>query len=509
MNPRRTTTRTRSDVGALRAAALLASILFASCGDRAATSSSACRAQNGCRLNVLLLMVDDLRPELGALGSPQVQSPRIDQLAAEGVLFRQAYVQIPVCGASRASMLTGLRPTHGRFISFDTRVDRDVPDAPTLADLLHGAGYTTISNGKILHWDDDDLDGWSEPPWRVAPGGADQLAYVLPENQQLVADHGRGPAYEAADVDDFAYPNGKVAEKSIADLRRLAADGKPFFLAAGFWKPHLPFNSPQRYWDLYDRDQLALASDPGRPVGAPDASIHASPELRLQYLGIPPAPQPIDGELARTLTHGYFAAVSYTDALIGRVLDTLDQLGLADDTIVVLTGDHGYLLGDHGMWTKHTNFDLTLHTPLVIRAPGAARGAVSDAIVESVDLAPTILELTGVAPPAELAGLSLTPLLDDPRGSGKGFAVSQWTSAISLDPGVWFGESIRTGRWLYTEWRERDGSLRARMLYDHERDPGETVNVAETTDPALVDELSVQLRAITGTAAQSTAGGDA
>ena len=479
--------------------------LAAACGDRAAPDASACRARNGCRPNVLLIMVDDLRPELGTLGAPHVRSPRIDALAADGVLFRQAYVQAPVCGASRASMLTGLRPTHGRFVSFDTRVDRDVPGVPTIADLLHGAGYTTIANGKVLHWDDDDLDGWSEPPWRVSPGGADQTAYLLPENRRLVAENGRGPAYEAADVDDFAYPNGRVAEKSIADLRRLARDGKPFFLAAGFWKPHLPFNSPRRYWDLYDRADVPLARDPQRPDGAPDAALHASPELRAQYLGIPPAPEPIPEDLARTLVHGYLAAVSYTDALVGRVLDTLDELGLADDTVVILTGDHGYLLGDHGMWTKHASFDLALRTPLVIRAPGARRGAATDEIVESLDLAPTILELTGVAAPSDLGGASLTPLLDDPRGAGKGFAVSQWTSAISLDPGPWFGESIRTGRWLYTEWRDRDGSLRARMLYDHDDDPGETVNVAGSVDPAIADDLSVRLRSITGTAAQSVA----
>ncbi len=475
--------------------AVLALLLASGCGDDDG-DDTACRAQNGCRPNVLLVMVDDLRPELGALGSAHVISPRIDQLAAEGVTFRQAYTQAPVCGASRASMLTGLRPTRRRFLSFDSRVDQDAPDAATLADLLRGAGYTTISNGKILHQVDDDLDGWSEPPWRVAPEDEDQTAYLLPENQRLVAERGRGPAYEAADVDDFAYPSGAVAEKSIADLRRLAQQGSPFLLAVGFWKPHLPFNSPRQYWDLYDRDQLPLASDPQSPAGAPDAALHASPELRAQYLGIPPPPQPIEGELARTLVHGYFAAVSYTDALVGRVLDELDALGLADDTVVVLVGDHGFLLGEHGLWTKHANFDLALRTPLVIRAPGAARGAASDAIVEGVDLVPTILELTGVAAPTDLAGESLTPLLDDPRRPGKGFAVSQWTSAISRDPGPWFGDSIRSGRWLYTEWRRPDGSLHARMLYDHETDPGETVNLAESADPAIVEALARQLRSI-------------
>lgn len=486
---------------AVATALVVVAALAAGCSDGSAPT--ACRAANGCRPNVLLIMVDDLRPELGALGAPHVLSPSIDELAAEGVTFRRAYVQAPVCGASRASMLTGLRPTHSRFVSFDSRVDRDVPGAPTLADLLRSAGYTTIANGKVLHWDDDDLDGWSEPPFRTSPGNADQTAYLLPENQALVAERGRGPAYEAADVDDLAYPNGQVAAKSIADLQRLAQEGAPFFLAVGFWKPHLPFNAPRRYWDLYDRDRVPLAPAPERPAGTPDAALHDSPELRGQYLGIPPRGEAIPEDLARTLTHGYLAAVSYTDALVGRVLAELDSLGLADDTLVVLTGDHGFLLGDHGMWTKHASFDLALRTPLVIRAPGGARGAATDAIVESLDLVPTVLDLTGIAPPAGAGGVSLTPLLDDPVAPSKGFAVSQWTSAISLDPGPWFGESLRTGRWLYTEWRDRDGSLHARMLYDHDADPDETVNVAETVDPRVVDELSLQLRAVTGTAAQS------
>lgn len=498
----RAETRTRARAGVL--SLLVGTALLAGCGEEPLSDRAPCRAANGCRPNVLLIMIDDLRPELGTLGASHVRSPRIDQLAAEGVTFRQAYVQAPVCGASRASMLTGLRPTHRRFVSFDTRVDRDAPGVPTLADLLRTAGYTTISNGKILHNEDDDLDGWSEPPWRVQPGNEDQMGYLLPENQRLVAEQGRGPAYEAADVDDYAYPNGKVAQKSIADLQHLAQQAGPFFLAVGFWKPHLPFISPQRYWDLYDRERLPLAPAPDRPDGAPDVALHRSPELRA-YHGIPPAPQPIEGDLARTLGHGYFAALSYTDALVGRVLDALADFGLADDTVVVLTSDHGFLLGDHGLWTKHATFDLALRTPLIIRAPGGARRAVSDAIVESVDLMPTILELTGVAAPSHLAGMSLTSLLDNPRLPGKGFAVSQWTSAISFDPGPWFGESIRTGRWLYTEWRNLDGSLRERMLFDHETDRDETVNVADSTDSAIVDALSQQLRAITGTAASSGA----
>lgn len=465
------------------------------------TEDRACRPAEGCRPNVLWIFVDDLRPELGTLGSAHVVSPSIDRLAAEGVLFEQAYAQAPVCGASRASLLTGLRPTHRRFLTHDSRVDADAPEARTVPDLLKAAGYTTIANGKVFHSEEDDADGWSERPWRSAPDNDDQLAYALPANRALVAEHGRGPPFESADVDDDAYPNGQVATKSIADLARLADSGAPFFLAVGFWKPHLPFNAPRRYWDLYDRDRLPGPRTPDRPTDAPDTALHLSLELRTQYLGLPPIGEPIPDELARDLTHGYLAALSYTDALIGRVLAALDDLGLADDTIVVLMGDHGFLLGDHGLWTKHANFDLALRTPLVIRAPGYARGGRSAAIVEGLDVAPTLFDLLGLEIPPEADGASLVPLLADPGAPGKGFAVSQWTSAISLDPGPWFGESIRTDRWLYTEWREVDGRLRARMLYDHEADPDEAVNVAERVDPAVVDALSAELRAVTGTPA--------
>jgi len=470
--------------------------LLASCSD-AGTDGAPCRADAGCRPNVLLIMVDDLRPELGSFGASHVHSPSIDRLAAEGVAFDRAYVQAPVCGASRASLLTGIRPTRRRFISFDTRVEKDAPGATTLPAALTTAGYTTVANGKILHWEDDDVASWSEPPWRSRPGNGDQRVYLAPESLEIEASAGRGPAYEAADVDDAAYPDGQLADKSIADLRRLAAGDAPFFLAVGFWKPHLPFNAPRRYWDLYDRASLPAPRAPGRPDGAPDAALHDSPELRAQYAGIPPAGEPIPDDLARTLTHGYLAALSYTDAQVGRLLDELDALGLADDTIVVLLGDHGFLLGDHGMWTKHANFDLALRTPLVIRAPGYARGAHVPAIVEGLDVYPTILELLGIAPRGVLDGQSVVPLLADPSAPGKGFAASLWTSALAFDGGVWFGESLRTGPWLYTEWRNPDASLRARMLYDHDADPDETVNVAERVDPEVLRQLEAQLRAVT------------
>lgn len=477
--------------------AVAATGALAACSDRT-LDGAPCRAEAGCRPNVLLIMVDDLRPELGSFGAPYVVSPSIDRLAAEGVAFDRAYVQAPVCGASRASLLTGIRPARRRFVSFDTRVEVDAPGATTLPGLLTAAGYTTIANGKILHWEDDDVASWSEPPWRIMPGGADQRVYLLPENQRSLEEQGRGPANEAADVADTAYPDGQVAEKSIADLRRLAAGDAPFFLAVGFWKPHLPFNAPARYWDLYDRATLPGPRAPGRPLDAPDAALHDSPELRAQYTGIPPAGEPIPDDLARTLTHGYLAALSYTDAQIGRVLGELDALGLADDTIVVLMGDHGFLLGEHGMWTKHANFDLALRTPLVIRAPGHARGARVAAIVEGLDVYPTIAELLGLAPPDALQGQSLVPLLADPSAPGKGFAAALWTSALAFDGGPWFGESLRSGRWLYTEWRNPDASLRARMLYDHESDPDEAVNVAERVDPEVLRQLEAELRAATG-----------
>ncbi|MBN1291452.1 MAG: sulfatase [Candidatus Latescibacteria bacterium] len=442
--------------------------------------------------NVLFFPVDDLRPQLGCFGHAQMISPTIDRLASEGSLFRRAYCQVPVCGASRASLLTGIRPTRGRFIDFYTKVDEDIPGALTLPKHLRNNGYHTISNGKVFHHADDTLESWSEQPWRPK-GEWVGRGYITDDNKKIALDtdyNGRGPAYEIADVPDNAYPDGAIADKAIADLRRLKDMGKPFFLAAGFMKPHLPFNAPRKYWDLYRRENIDLADNPFRPKGAPDAALHNWGELR-NYIGIPQE-GPLSDDLARTLIHGYYACVSYTDAQIGRVLAELDRLGLSDNTIVVLWGDHGWQLGEHGLWCKHCNFETSLHSPLLVRAPGFKGGNVTDALTEYVDIFPSLSELCGFAVPEHLQGSSFVPLMQNPDTPWKKAAFSRYHD----------GDSIRTDRYRYTEWRREltrvtympDVQSYARMLYDHETDPMENVNIAEFPEnKALVERLSMML----------------
>jgi arylsulfatase A-like enzyme len=425
------------------------------------------------RKNVLFLAVDDLRPQLGCYGHGQMISPNIDALATQGMRFRRAYCQVPVCGASRASLLTGLRPTPKRFLSYKAKKDRDAPDAVSLPKHFKDNGYVTLSRNKVYHSRGDDLEAWSQEPWRIR----DWRVYLTPEGKRISQRRRRraGPAWEGADVDDNAYPDGKCADRLIEDLRSLAKGDKPFFLAGGFVKPHLPFNCPKKYWDMYKRDEIDLADNPFRPKGAPDVALHNWGELRA-YAGIPGRGR-LDDETARALIHGYYACVSYVDAQVGRVLDELDRQGLAENTVVVLWGDHGWQLGEHGMWCKHCNFETSLHSPLIVRAPGYRAGLQSNALVEFVDIYPSLCELAGLETPDSLEGQSFEPLLRDPRRKWKPAAFSRYKG----------GDSVKTDRFRYTEWRNQRGDLYARMMYDHEKDPNENVNIVDA--PEYADEV--------------------
>ena len=434
------------------------------------------------RPNVLFIAVDDLRPQLGCYGHKQMISPNIDRLAEQGVLFRRSYCQVPVCGASRASLMTGVRPTRQRFRTYDVWAEKDLPGVPGLHKHFKDNSYHTISNGKVFHHRTDSADGWSEHPWR--PKGM-WLNYQLQENIRLVKQdrRQRGPAYESADVADNAYFDGMVADKGISDLRRLKGMDKPFFLALGFFKPHLPFNAPKRYWDLYEPDKIDLADNPFRPKGCPDAALHNWGELR-SYAGIPPK-GPLSDEMARTLIHGYYACVSYTDAQIGRVLDELERLGLRDSTVVVLWGDHGWNLGEHGLWCKHCNFETSLHSPLIVSAPRFKKSVQSNALTEYLDIYPSLCELCGLSLSKHLQGKSFVPLLNDPD--------LPWKQAVFSRYGA--GDSVKTDRYRYTEWHDRAGKLYARMLYDHKLDWPENVNIAERPEnTALIKRLSEMLR---------------
>ncbi len=440
-------------------------------------------AASGKKPNVLFIAVDDLRPQLSCYGHKHTISPNLDRLATEGTLFERCYCQVPVCGASRASLLSGVRPTRQRYLSYSTKVDTDLPGVLTLPMHFRNNGYHTLSNGKIYHHLNDNAKGWSEKPWRpsLRPGGS-WRNYLLEENKKKDTKTQRGPAYENADVPDSAYYDGRMTEKTIDDMRRLSKGDQPFFLAAGFMKPHLPFNAPKRYWDKYKRDEIDLADNPFRPKGAPDAAFHNWGELRA-YSGIPPK-GPLPDELARTLIHGYYACVSYTDALVGRLLDELGRLGLRENTIVILWGDHGWNLGEHGLWCKHCNFETSLHSPLFVSAPGFQKGTRTRALSEFVDIYPSLCELCDLPRPGHLQGTSFVPLMKEPERAWKKAAFSRYFN----------GDSIRTDRFRYTEWKRKNGDTYAQMLYDHQTDPAENINIVELPEnQPLVERFSKML----------------
>ena len=428
------------------------------------------------RPNVLFIAVDDLRPQLACYGRQQMQSPNIDRLAAAGVLFERAYCMVPTCGASRASLMTGLRPTPTRFVNYLTWAEKDAAGITTLNTHFIRHGYETISLGKIFHHPRDNAIGWSKPAWRPRVAKAYQLAANRALQQRRQREPGRrrrGPAFESADAPDEAYADGQVARQAIVELRRLKQENSPFFLAVGFFKPHLPFVCPRRYWDMYDPDEIRLPETYHRPKNAPDAALHTSGELRA-YADIPKR-GPVSDEVARQLIHGYYACVSFTDAQVGKVLDELDRLELADNTIVVLWGDHGWNLGEHTLWCKHCCFETSMQIPLIIRGPGVKNGGKTKALTETIDIYPTLCELAGLPIPEHTAGASLTPLLKNPASSWSGVAVGRYRQ----------GDTLRTDHHRFTEFTTTRGKRVARMLYDHRADPQEDDNISEK--PSQVD----------------------
>jgi len=435
------------------------------------------------RPNVLFIMIDDLRPQFDAYGRTGMVTPALDQLAEDGVVFKRAFVNVPVCGASRASLMTGLRPTSTRFVNFLARADVDAPGIVTLPAHLKAAGYTTLSLGKILHMETDSAAAWSQPPWRPKQDEAIRAMtsprnYLDPVNIEADRDEDskRGAPFERMDVADNAYFDGMIAEQAITELSSLSENDTPFFLAVGFLKPHLPFNAPAKYWDLYDPAEISLAAFDSMPMDAPKEAKHNWGELR-NYRSVPESPEPVSEEMARKLRHGYYAATSYADAQIGKLLQALDDLKLADNTIVVLIGDHGWSLGEHGLWAKHSPFDVATHTPLIIRAPGILP-AEANGLVEFIDIYPTLLAMTSTPSPSHLQGSSMLGLLEDPASPGKSAVFPRWKSA----------ENVRTERYSYTEFRTEDGTLISHMLYDSVNDPDETVNLAD--EPEHSEDVS-------------------
>ncbi len=434
--------------------------------------------------NVLFIAVDDLRPELGCYGRTQMHTPHIDRLAASGTRFDRAYCQVAVCGASRGSLLTGLRPDSTGFYRYDIHVRKTLPDVLTLPQHFQQHGYQTAKVGKIYHHDRDDAASWD----RLIPRALS--AYALPENAERMKafyawrknkkgpNPRNGPACESADLPDEAYRDGYNAAHAVELLRGFQQES-PFFLAVGFYKPHLPFACPSQYWDLYDRGAIDLADHPFKPKDAPDIAMHNWGELR-QYAGIPSRGR-LNDDQARELIHGYYACTSFTDAQVGKVLGELDRLGLADNTIVILWGDHGWHLGDQGLWCKHSNFETAVRVPMIVRAPGREAGRATPALTEFVDIYPTLCDLAGLPTPGHLEGTSFAPLLDDPLQSWKTAAFSQYVRGNR-----YMGYSLAADHYRFTRWQSRTdpNDVIGVELYDHQADPGESVNVADHAEYA-------------------------
>ncbi|HNQ89760.1 MAG TPA: sulfatase [Verrucomicrobiota bacterium] len=459
------------------------------------------------RPNVLLLLVDDLKPSFRAYGASWVHSPNLDRLAARGLRFDRAYCNQAVCAPSRNNLLLGSRSTSLGLYSLGANFRRAEPEAVTVMQHFMKHGWRAEGIGKVFHvghGNTNDPASWSVPflPDKV-------IDYVLPEstrgqltreeayfsNQQLGRNHAlpRGVAWEKADVRDDAYADGRIAREGIKRLQQAKRRSEPFLLALGFTKPHLPFCAPTRYWDLYDPAKLPMPKVLTPPAGAPAYAGKTLGELN-QYKPIPQNP-PVSGDHVRTLVHGYYAALSYMDAQVGLVLDELDRLNLSSNTIVVLWGDHGYHLGDHGMWTKHTNYEEANRIPLVVVAPGVAQpGTVTQALVETVDLYPTLAELAGLPSPIgpqPIDGKSLVPLLKDPAHTVRDHAYHVFPRSVQGKE--LFGRAIRTERYRMVEWKEIGAPAGSAdyELYDYLDDPQETENRA-----GKHPEVLAQLKAI-------------
>lgn len=508
------------------------------------------------RPNILFIAIDDLRPELGCYGSPIAKSPNLDRLAADGLLFNRAYCQQAICSPSRASLMTGARPDTTRVIENRAYFRELNPDIITLPQHFIANGYETVYCGKIYHakMTDNELSWSRKPAYNKCPVKRKNLGgpYALPENQKILAENRvkmlakygvtgsggliHGPAYESADVEDHVYGDGFNTQLAIATLKDHVNKKKdqPLFLALGFTKPHLNFIAPKKYWDLYDPGDITLATQTDGPKNGAATGLHASFELRTRH-GIPKY-GPIGDDLARTLLHGYYACVSYVDAQIGMMIQALEEAGVRENTIIIVWGDHGWHLGDMGIWGKATNYEIATRVPLMIWTPDMkVRGKSTDALVELVDMYPTLCELAGLPLPEHLEGHSFKPLLDNPQQTWKKAAFSQFPNpalrewaANPLSPGMrqtffgplieeveqriikqqgntWnrdlfenhlMGYTMRTDRYRLVAWQDyRDPEADPVFveLYDHQTDPSETTNIA-ATNPKLVRRLITQFQ---------------
>ena len=473
------------------------------------------------RPNILFLVVDDLKPMLGAYGNTDVKTPGIDKLASKGVVFDNSYCQQAVCAPSRISVFTGMRPDRTKVRDLHTDMRKMNPDIVTLPQFLKRNGYETAGLGKLMHG----AKGNDKRSWTI-PYKEDKMltyakGYSYPangryQNQEIYSAMKEAkkqklkrkqtnaflkkqnlmPSTEFLDVPDDAYSDGAIAKAGIELMEELSSGSKPFFLALGFHKPHLPFVAPKKYWDMYSDDEIDISPFQQHAKNSPKYAYHNWGELR-NYSDIPPK-GPLTTGKQKELIHAYRASVSYVDAQIGKVVDKLEELGLSDNTIIVLWGDHGWHLGDHGLWCKHSNFEQATKAPLIIVAPGEAKGKHAVTMAEFVDIFPTVVDYAGFKIPKNLEGESLAPAVKNPEVEIKDYAISQFFRGTDR-----MGYSMRTKRYRITLWMKgdyknidlfREPAIDAIELYDYEKDPQEKVSLSENPAYSLiVEELKMKL----------------
>ena len=509
----------------------LLSASMAAAGANASTSADNIPSATPSQPNVLMILVDDLKPNLGAYGDTSVISPNIDKLALQGMRFDMAYANQAVCMPSRVNLMLGSRSTSTGVYNFGTDFRELYPNAVTLPQQFMNAGYTTESIGKVYHvghGNVDDKASWTEESYHD-----NVIDYVLPEStgggkltrekamftnfngrmidpkysgakgnpwfndMQLVKDFlklPKGSAWEAADIDDKGYADGRTAEYANNRLEKLSTDksDKPFFMAVGFARPHMPFSAPKKYWDMYDADKLPMAENTEPPKGAPRFAIKRGGEVfEFEQTGAAEKNGLLtDENVGRSLVHGYYASISYMDAQVGKVLHKLEETGLAENTIVVLWGDHGFHLGDHGSWTKHSNYEEATKIPLIFKMPGKIKPNTSTKqLAETVDIYPTLISLAGITQSKTeqpLDGENLVPVLENPEKRLSNYAYHVWPTMGQK----YVGYAIRTERYRMVEWAiyKKKGTKYKYELYDYQEDPLETVNLANDK-PEVVAEL--------------------
>lgn len=457
--------------------------------------------------NILLILVDDLKPALGTYGDSVAISPNIDRLASEGMRFERAYSNQPVCAPSRYNLMLGSRSTSTGLYNFGKEFRDIIPHALTLPQFFMKAGYHAEAMGKVFHVGHGNLD--DKASWSVPPFKEKVIEYIVPEstNGKLTREEAlfentrlylkdtppihelpRGAAWESPDVLDDAYADARVANHAISRLREFSKQpDQPFFMAVGFARPHLPFSVPKKYWDLYNPDDLPMPEYEKAPEGSPDFTKKRDHEMAA-YFPIPVGKEVYDEDVKRKLIHGYYASMSFMDAQLGKVIEELKRLKLDEHTIIILWGDHGWHLGDHAIWTKHTNFEQANRIPLIIKMPGViAPGSTTQQFAETVDIYPTLAALAGLGRPSvpqPFDGIDLTPVLKDAAKQLKDHAYH------AFPMGGYLGEAIRTDRYRMVRWThmQRNDKEVLFELYDYQEDPLETKNIA-SEQPAIIERL--------------------